>query len=210
MGKGRLYSGKGIFELAWTGRAYEPGRQIDLPNDINIHSFARKTLSNGESSITTALSEGGKISVWTDDNNRLWESKDQYGGSKISLAIDPSAIGQNAEYRSKTQVFLQPRIILEDWDNSGLSSAIVIKNTNAVTNLLNQVRKYTSGVIEVLSLNEENPTVTWQSKEVKGHIADIIFEDITHDGRPELVAVQVEAGSGLSLFSSPESRILSW
>ncbi len=211
MGSGRLYDRAGIFEIAWINKGYRASDRVEVPAGIDIHDFAYGDLHSDGTNLVAAFTENGNLSFCTMDGDVLWQSKKTYGGTTNSLAMDPSLIGTSVSgYQPKIQVYLQPRILLTDLDHNGRSEAIVVNNHDALGRHLTQVRRFTSGAVEVLTWEGIEPAIHWRSGEVSGHISDCMFEDITHDGRPELVAIHVQRKKGASLLNKHKSHIISW
>lgn len=214
MGGYSLYSSDGIFEMVWSGAQYEAGQKLDVPTGIDIHGFtAGDFLQTSSTQFATITNKQG-VSVLSADGSVLWQSSESdYGGGQRTISIEPATIGLSIPVSAgdKYLVFLKQRVLSADWDKDGLQDMIIVRNKDISSKYLPQVRSYKSGVIDVISWQGPKSDVRWTTGALNGYTSDYIFEDVTNDGVPELVAVQITKKSGmLGLLSKASSVLRIW
>jgi TolB-like protein len=193
MGRNSLYSEDGLFEMVWSGGQYVSGQKLDVPAAVDIYGFTGGDFMQTGNSQFAVLSNKQDVSVIAADSSVLWQSSENdYGGGLRTINIEPSRIGVDIPSDGdKMLVFLNQRILSADWDKDGRQDMIIVRNKNTASKYLPQTRTYKSGAIDVISWEGRKSNVLWTTGAMAGYTSDYIYADVTNDGIPELVAVQV-------------------
>jgi TolB-like protein len=213
MGRDSLYSRNGLFEMVWDGEQYAASKRIDLPEGVDIHGFAVGDFLQSGNRQYAQITQKQNLTLVAADSSILWQGReDDYGGNKRSISIDPEYIGVSLPGGGEDYVvYLKQRPISADWDEDGRQDLIVVRNKNTVGRISTQLRSYQSGVIDVLSWQGKEEDLLWSTGTVSGYFSDYIYEDITNDGVPELMAIQVDKKSAvMGLLTKSTSTLHVW
>jgi hypothetical protein len=213
MGTTSLYSSDGLFEMIWTAEGYDAGQKIVVPDGINIYGFTVGDFLQKGSPQFAQITNKQNLSLVSTDNSILWEGWDEnYGGSQKAISITPAAIGMSMpSANDKIFVYLAQRVLSANWDMDGRQDVIVVRNKNTVGKFSTQLRNYKTGMIDVLSWQKNKEDVVWTTGTVQGYFSDYIYEDVTNNGHPDLVAIQiVKEKAVLGLLGTSKSILKVW
>ncbi|BHH84395.1 FG-GAP repeat domain-containing protein [Desulforhopalus sp. 52FAK] len=158
-------------------------KRIGIPDSINLFDFAFAELDGKKGDELVVLDTNEKLQVISNNNELLWVSESNYGGSKIY--IGPS-IGSAVDEQSKTGlsvdedadrelIFVPARILVTDVDGDGLSEVVVNENKSGTLGFLKRLRSYDGGSVVGLIWNGEALTEAWKTGHYKGYLVDYGF-----------------------------------
>ncbi|MDB4609993.1 VCBS repeat-containing protein, partial [Verrucomicrobia bacterium] len=213
VGMNSLYSKDGLFEMVWDGSQYEPGQKLSVPPSIDIYGSAVADFMQTGSDQFAKIGNDQEVSLVAADSSVLWtSSENDFGGGLRTISIDPASIGMSIPTSGDTMLFfLKQRILSADWDKDGRQDMIIVRNKDTSSKYLTQTRVYKSGAIDVLSWEGNKMDVRWSTEQMTGFTSDYIYADVTNDGVPELVAIQVvKTSKALGLLGRTTSVLRIW
>jgi hypothetical protein len=212
MGTRSLFSRAGVFELVWDGREYQLGNEVLLPNGANLYGFTLGSFTKPNEQQVAIISAENKLMIFNASEKLEWKSMDKhYGGSKTVLDVEPTKIGEPVSQTGLLkQVTIEQNLVALETQNESLQNIAVVRNQNTENSFLNNSRDYNSTAIDILSWENGEATMLWSSGALPGYISSYVYDDITNDGSPELVAIQVEVNDGLNLSNASVSHLRIW
>jgi TolB-like protein len=192
-----------IYRFKKENGVYAPEQALSFPKDVNIYWVGfGDVMGNGNTQIVLL---GGKDTLSLVSGNKTveWNSAEPFGGSNVYL--DTQADGVDKSNETDRQ-YLSQRIHVTDMNADGKADVIVPRNKDAGGRLFKKFRNYKSGSVAVLSWQETNLEIVWETSELTGYISDTWLEDVTQDGRPELAYCLV-TGSGALGGQQTSSRM---
>ena len=199
-GTGSLFLGN-VFRLEYKDGLYTPGDPVLLPKNITIYDFTLGDILNDGSEIITALKGKGYLTLLEPSGKKKWSGKDRYGGTATFLEY-PSMEGSSEMDR----YYIRQRLFVTDIDADGNNEVVLADNYDFTYALASRTRIYTNGTVACLSWGRRSLIQKWKTEEMAGFIGDLAVDDITGDGRPELVYAVVEKSA--NSFSDGESFIV--
>jgi FG-GAP-like repeat len=164
--------------------AYTPGNALNHPKDINIYWLGSGDVMGTDSLQTVLLGPKDILTLISGDGTEEWSSSEPYGGSNVYL--DTQAGGVNVNSNETDRHFLSQRVHVRDMNGDTRDDVIVSRNKDAGGRLFKKFRNYKNGSVTVLSWQETNLEIVWETKEHAGYISDTWMVDVTRDGKPEL------------------------
>ena len=178
----------GVFELAWTGNAYQAGRRFPIPDNVNIYRFSRGNVFNDGDIRTIAYSAEDKLRIYDPAGNPQWAGEETLGGSPLYLEATSST-----DTRTKDRTYLTQRLFVADLDGDGKVEVVTVHNRDSARGVVERFRKYTRGRVVALGWNKVNMKERWQGEEISGYISDVSLADLNGDGRLEAVYAMVSS-----------------
>lgn len=176
----------GVFELTWTGKAYQSGRRFPLPSDTTIYRFSRGDILNDGRIRAIAYSAEDELRIYDPAGSPQWAGKETLGGNPLFLETASSI-----EARAKERTYLTQRFIVADLNGDGKVEVVTVHNRDAARGFIERFRQYTRGQVVVLSWNKVNMKQVWTGEEISGYISDFSLADLNGDGRLEAVYAMV-------------------
>ncbi len=176
----------GVFELAWTGNAYQAGRRFPIPDDVNIYRFSRGNVFNDGKTRAIAYSADDKLRLYDPAGSPQWAGEETLGGNPLFLEATSAT-----DARTKDRTYLSQRLIVADLDGDGKVEVATVHNRDAAKGFVERFRKYTRGRVVALGWNRVNMKERWQGEEISGYISDFSLADLNGDGRLEAVYAMV-------------------
>jgi TolB-like protein len=178
----------GVFELAWTGNAYQAGRRFPIPDNVNIYRFSRGNVFNDGDIRTIAYSAEDKLRIYDPAGNPQWAGEETLGGSPLFLEATSST-----DARTKDRTYLTQRLFVADLDGDGKVEVATVHNRDSARGVVERFRKYTRGRVVALGWNKVNMKERWKGEEISGYISDVSLADLNGDGRLEAVYAMVSS-----------------
>jgi len=141
------------------------------------------------------LNINNKLHLLEQNGNLLWESHDEYGGSK-NLFQRTADLPGDARYR-----FLKQRL------EPGPENTVLVP-VNEGSSMSALWRKYNRSHLEALTYNGYSLVERWRTKSQSGYLADFRLADIDNDGAKEIVMIVQFAQGGWLDSSTGVSSLL--
>jgi hypothetical protein len=185
------------------------GKRLSLPDSVNLFDFVLADL-NGDGAVEkVVIDKNEKLLVYDQNNNLLWVSNDEFGGSKNY--IGPRWQGTNI---TKGRVFVPTRIIVADVNKDNKQDILIGRNKRDTYSFFSNLRSYSGGFISCLTWTGSEMSELWHTNVLPGLIADYSFEwEHTDKGKRTKADQAVEnRGAGkkpatLFLGQIPESTV---
>ena len=187
----------GVFELAWTGKDYQAGRRLPIPDDVNLYRFSRGDIFNDGKTRTIAYSPDDKLRITTPSGSPQWAGHETLGGNPMFLEAASST-----DTRTKEHTYLAQRLIPADLDGDGTVEVVTAFNVDAARGFVERFRQYTRGRVIALRWNKVNMKEVWTGEEISGYISDFSLADLNGDGRLEAVYAMVVSTGFIQAKSS--------
>jgi hypothetical protein len=187
----------GVFELAWTGKDYQPGRRFPIPDDVNLYRFSRGDVFNDGEVRTVAYSPEDKLRIYDPAGSPRWAGEETLGGSPLFLEATSAT-----DVRTKDRTYLTQRLLVADLDGDGKVEVVTVHNRDAAKGVVERFRKYTRGRVVALGWNKVNMKERWKGEEISGYISDVSLADLNGDGRLEAVYAMVTSTGMMQTKSS--------
>ncbi len=219
---GRGYVGTGIYRLeSGAGRAsVRRGAKLPLPGSLNLFDFVRADLDGNGTVETVAIDNNEKIMVYDDQNNLMWVSEGNFGGSRNYMgpvkgeknSTNPYDLQQDSD---RNLAFLPTRLLAQDIDNDRKQEIIVGRNKRISPRFLRNYREYHGGDIACLSWRESELKEIWHTSTIAGYISDYNFilapagkQKNSRVSKAQLYVGQVPGNTFLSFLAAKESKLL--
>jgi len=188
--KGTPDFGSGFVAKKIVKLVYSPDRSqlveektIPLPANVDLFDFIYAELDGTGGKELVTIDRNEKMLVYDADNNLLWVSEKDYGGSrnyigppKSSAAKGLELLGGNRNARMKRPLVYVPlRLLAVDLDQDGKEEILVGGNKRVTPKLLINFREYDGGAVTCLSWQNNLMAELWRTNTVAGYLADYTF-----------------------------------
>ena len=168
-----------------TGK-YKRGSRYNLPDGINLFDFAKADINGNGSMETVAIDSREKMLVYKQNNELLWVSEGDYGGSINTLGPDitytgsPNSdvmVGVDGEMSSRRiYIYVPSRMIVVDVDGDGQDEIIVGRNKRVGYKIFANSRSYSSAQVSCLKWTDGVMDELWKTKTINGNVVDYSFD----------------------------------
>lgn len=168
-----------------TGR-YKRGTRYNLPRGVNLFDFVKADISGDGALETIAIDKLEKMLVYKQNNELLWVSEGDYGGSTNTLGPDITYTGNpnsevmvsvdnDANFR-KTYIYIPSRMIVADVDGDGQDEIIIARNKRDGYKIFTNSRSYSSSNVSCLKWGGGAMDELWKTKTINGDVVDYSFD----------------------------------
>jgi hypothetical protein len=221
-GKGFVEPGIYRLEIAGSRASVRRGAKLPLPGSLNLFDFVRADLDGDGTVETVAIDRNEKLLVYDNQNNLLWVSEGNFGGSRNYLGPvkgeenlgEPTGV-KSEKGLNRDMVFVPTRLLVQDIDNDRKQEILIGRNKRNSPRFLRNYREYDGGDIACLSWRESELKEVWHTSTIPGYISDYSFilppAGTPKDSRKtnaQLYVGQVPGGTFLSFLAAKESRML--
>lgn len=173
----------GVFVATLSGEGVDLGRQLALPESVNLFDFYYADLDGDGVQEMVAFDSRNHLKVYNSANELLWVSEKLYGGSKTYIgpsratAVDKQSISNFSvdEDADRELLYVPGRIIVTDFDGDGRQEIVVSESNMPNIGFFVRLRPYTSGKIVGLNWNGQALQPFWETAEFSGYLADFSF-----------------------------------
>lgn len=168
-----------------TGK-YKRGLRYNLPDGINLFDFAKADINGNGSMETVAIDSREKMLVYKQNNELLWVSEGDYGGSINTMGPDiiytgnPNSdvmAGVDGEMSSRRiYIYVPSRMIVVDVDGDGQDEIIVGRNKREGYKIFANSRSYSSAQVSCLKWTDGVMDELWKTKTINGNVVDYSFD----------------------------------
>lgn len=189
--KGAVYSGN-VMRMKFDGSSVSSQGSVGLPSGINLFNFTIGRLGSSGMQLTAAIRFPSEHLLLYEGPNRVFETKEEYGGTMISLRQPMSGM------EDRKREFLPSRLLIADIDRDGQNELIVAKNDRGGVPFMSNQRGFTSGVMQVFKYAGMSLTPYFRTRTLPGPAVDYSLADYDNSGHISLVvAVVTEQKSGM-------------
>lgn len=205
---------EGIFELEVTGSKVKQGKQLEIPEIINLYDFSYVDLDNDNSLEIVTINQEDRLRVYKPNGKRLWRSKDYFGGTtryvggKDKSAKTTSGLKTDEE-NDEVRVYLPTRMIIADINGDGFNDVIVNKNPPESSRAFQNLKKYPSGKIEALTWNGLGLVPVWEGDTIEGTVGDYQVRSY-RNGETKLFVGVILNSDWLGRKSKAESTVVTY
>jgi TolB-like protein len=193
----------GVFELKWNNKGYEPADRLELPEGVNIYSFAYGNALNDGREMIVAFKTDNRLVISDKTGSEEFKSRERYGGSATYLEFP-----EKDEKKRMGRYYLPQRIFITDFDQDGKNEIITVRTHATISSFFKRIRNFDSGQVECLAWNNVTLKQKWKTDEIFGYISDLSVGDMDNDGLSELVfPVITQSGS---IIKKKRSHIIAW
>jgi hypothetical protein len=192
----------------------ERGARIPLPSSVNLFDFTRVDLDADGTVETVVIDRNEKLLVYDNQNNLLWVSDEEYGGSRNYVGTPKRATIGNRSMAEKI-VFVPTKLLVQDVDGDGKPEIIIGRNKRVSYRFLENTRAYEGGNIACLAWDNTSMRELWRTNTIAGYIADYNFSFVNPANNQEpamqqaqLHVGQVPANTFLGVLTAKESKLL--
>ncbi len=184
----------GIYRMKWQDGAYRPGDRLPVPRRLNVFGFAYGAVRSTDALEAVAYNSDGYLEILDRKDGQSAVSTETYGGGPNAIVFT-----DKDQYDVRDNIYLAPRIHLQDLDGDGIQEMLVVNNetTQLGGGILDRHRSFKKGRIEWLRWHAQGIRTVVQSLDVARFIADSALADLDGDGTPEIVAVVVKSTGGV-------------
>ncbi|MDR2123903.1 MAG: VCBS repeat-containing protein [Desulfovibrio sp.] len=190
----------GVHEMNRQGDTLVSGGQLNLPTEANLFNFTWLPASRGEvgGEKLIVLTRDESLRTYNSKLNRLAVTSEQYSGSSVGLAIDPSMPGMKHDNRQQLpSVFYIPmRMPAVDLERDGTWKLIVNRPISTAAQIFDRYRFFPQSEIHCLYWDGMGLNLQWKTRRIKGSMVDYTITDADNDGIPDLtVCVNTHPGA---------------
>ncbi|MDR2604654.1 MAG: VCBS repeat-containing protein, partial [Desulfovibrio sp.] len=201
----------GVHEMNRQGDTLVSGGQLNLPTEANVFSFTWLPASKGEigGEKLIVLTRDESLRTYNSKLTRLAVTSEQYSGSAVGLAIDPSMPGMKHDNRQQLpSVFYIPmRMPAVDLERDGTWKLIVNRPISTAAQIFDRYRFFPQSEIHCLYWDGMGLNLQWKTRRIKGSMVDYTITDADNDGIPDLT-VCVNTHPGALGVSSRRTMVL--
>lgn len=166
-----------------TGR-YKRGASYNVPRGVNLFDFVKADISGDGAMETIAIDKLEKMLVYKQNNELLWVSEGDYGGSTNILGPDntytgnPNSdvmVGDDDTNSRKIFIYVPSRMIVADVDGDGQDEIIIARNKRDGYKIFTNSRSYSSANVSCLKWSDGVMDELWKTKTINGNIVDYSF-----------------------------------
>lgn len=189
-----------IFEIIWSNGHYQQGKKQKIPRGLPVYGLTLDSVSDGGTDKVIVLNQDDYLCIYEPtekpfwqlqtfggNNNLLWRSNENFGGSNLYVENFSSAGLESYERNT----FINMRILMADLNKDGKKEVIIVKNLSSVSRLMQNVKLFTGAEIYNLSWDGLGLLENWRTRKINGYVADYQFKDIDNDGENEIVLALV-------------------
>ncbi len=211
-----------------TGR-YKRGASYNLPRGVNLFDFVKADISGDGAMETIAIDKLEKMLVYKQNNELLWVSEGDYGGSTNILGPDITYTGnpnsevmegENSDANSrKTYIYVPSRMIVSDVDGDGQDEIIIARNKRDGYKIFTNSRSYSSANVSCLKWGNGAMDELWKTKTINGNVVDYSFDFTgensvddkgTHSNGARLFVSNIENAGFVGFSLSTKSKVSSF
>lgn len=185
-GKGETLLAQGLdgntHEYFSKERGYIKGNSIKLPASVEIYGFTFVDWGERGHYQILSIDEDDYLNLYSSDGERMWRSKDRYGGYVLSFERPHWIIENKME-----KVRIKGRIITRDYGD-GRQKAITIRNI-PITYIFRDFRGYKEAEVFSFSWNGSEIVEEWRIDKLNGFIADYGVGDLAGNGKENLCLI---------------------
>jgi hypothetical protein len=163
-----------VFRISRVGKELSKAAELTLPKQIELNGFL--LYAGADHPMLLNLNIDNKLQLLEQDGSLMWESQEEYGGSKNLLQRE-GAIPGDPRYR-----FLKQRL------EAGPENTVLIP-VNEGSGMTDLWRKYSKSHLEALTYDGYSLVERWRTKPLSGYLADYRLADIDNDDTNELVMI---------------------
>lgn len=180
----------GVYEMQWNGTRFVRGTKVELPESVNVFSFAWMPGS--------AKNDGDKLLVMTDQERlkvfspkgaQMHQTMERYSGTSTGMdhykTVD--GLGVDRRYQIPDKYFAPMRLLTADLERRGEYVLLVNKPISTASQFFDRYRYYPQGEIHALYWDGVGMGLKWKTRRIKGSVVDIDLADIDNDGVLDLV-----------------------
>jgi len=193
-----------VYAMAVSGGEYTRDRQIKMPPNTSVLSFARGVVTAEGGTESIFLNENGYLLVASEAGRIEWKGNNKFGGIGHFLNLAKDINGPIAE-----PVYLNPRIQFYDFGEDGKSEIITIRNEETAGGI-GRYKRFKKGNIEILSWDGIALSPVFRTRSVQGWISDFAIADINGDKEEEMVVAVCSPSKFLGAGKSQSSNIISY
>lgn len=159
------------------------GQQLPLPRSVNLFDFVYADINGDGTHEIVAVDQKEKVKIYNDENQLIWVSNRNFGGSKSYLGPSVSGAVDETNRRnftpdedsSRELIFVPGRLIATDVDGNGRAEIIINENASSPLNFFKRLRIYRGGAVVGLIWDGEALKESWRTGNFRGYIAGYDF-----------------------------------
>lgn len=194
-----------IREIAWKNGEYVSGQDMKIPQGISVYGLAMENLEENRPEKIICLDEEGYIRIYektettltqiessSETQTPIWKSSNTYGGSQNIISLSKSTGGSAQPTVRSNSSTVRLRILSSGLSKGGKRQFLVVKNTPDRDT--KRMKRFTEGEIYNLEWNGRALVDDWNTKKIKGYVADYQIKDVDNDGKNEIVLAVIQSG----------------
>lgn len=192
--------------LVWDGQRFRDGARMALPRGVSIYGLALLRLGEGapEPSLV-AMTEDGRLGVWSTRGRALWTSPEALGGPAITFEYVPTG-GARRQAGEDSQIARVATRVVPHASGAGPEVLVYENLLPAVQQGRTLLPRLAATLVNrgrVLRFRWRDGAFVrvWQSRITQGYIADIAYGDLDGDGLAEVVVGVVPRGLDLDTLN---------
>ena len=165
----------------------------------DVFNFAQGNIS-GTGIETVLISQVTERLYFYDKyGEKTWESSDFLGGLNVYMEDVDDEKGVSLKENYEETVYFSAPVLLRDIDKDGDSEVIICRNFSSVKRFFERARMYKTGVLYILSWENNELSPIWQSRSLPP-LSGYCINDIDSDGKPEIIISSVVKSSNFFSF----------
>ncbi len=188
-------------------------KKLSLPENIRLFDFIWADLEGNSSIELIAIDSREKLLVYDSNNNLVWVSEDDFGGSNnffgpTKSSVRSSRTSTEADF-DRITAFIPARLVAVDVDNDGDDEIVIGRNNRQWAKWISETREYDGGTVACLNWQDATLQELWHTNNISGYVGDYSVVTPENDpGRVYLHVAQIPDKVLMGFFSSTESKFL--
>ena len=146
------------------------GKQLALPQGINVFDFTQADIDGDGKLETLAVSNGSRLQVYDAAGALRWTSSETHGASNNFFGTLTST--NNAVNSEKETTWVPTRIVIEDLDMDGINDVLVGSNRLETVTFMPNLRYFDGSSLSAYKWQSGALTRLWETKKIPGYIAN--------------------------------------
>jgi hypothetical protein len=195
------------YELSWKRGKLEAVQKIPVPDDINILGMNFVDVDRDGVAEIVAFDDREFLTLYSAKGKLKWKSSRPYGGTNRYFIKNFDRTISPFEEPPSEKSYIPLRIMIADTDENGVSEVLVAMNEQPRSFLY--AKLFNKGSLLNFSWNGMDLVKNWQTREMKGYIADYQVKDIDNDGKQELI-IALRIKTGVSDYLKSRSTVVAY
>ena len=191
--------GRYVYNLERSGEKISQVERLNVPIKANVFNFAQGNISGTgiETVLISQITE--RLYFYDKYGEKTWESSDFLGGLNVYMEDVDDEKGVSLKENYEETVYFSAPVLLRDIDKDGDSEVIICRNFSSVKRFFERARMYKTGVLYILSWENNELSPIWQSRSLPP-LSGYCINDIDSDGKPEIIISSVVKSSNFFSF----------
>jgi TolB-like protein len=190
------------------GRISE-GKQLNLPQGINLFDFTQADLDGDGRKETIALNNSNRLQVYDASGSLRWTSTEIHGASNNFFGTLTST--NNAVNSEKETAWVRTRIVISDLDLNGTNDVLVGRNRLETVSFMPNLRYFDGSSLAAYTWKDGALNRLWETKKIPAYITNYQCTRTQRDsGQYQIIFAEAESSYPFVFWNAPTTYLNSY